>query len=205
MDNRLKHGMNGPIGEPLRCNVRLSLAVFCRRLGRGLAGVLVAGSHLVMEVGRGGSQDAAVSFEHVTLDVDGEVTELPFHSLSVQAVQDRGLGPGEAHLHHRARRVAGGAAAASHLHGQRLHLGEETVRHGLEDGAKQIFRFTINDVWSHKSWGEKVHFGALAEKQQGGIFGEITGPIRSPDMSDMMGCSEGEQPHSMAANSQLTS
>lgn len=57
------------------------------------------------------------------LDVDGQVTEPAFFSLAVQAVQHGGLGAGEAHLHRRARCVPGGYAAASHLHGQRLHLG----------------------------------------------------------------------------------
>lgn len=75
-----------------------------------------------MEVGGGGGQDAAVGLEHVSLDVDGQVTQLSFQPLAVQAVQHGGLGAGEAHLHHRARRVTGGDAAASHLHGQRLHL-----------------------------------------------------------------------------------
>lgn len=78
-----------------------------------------------MEVWRGGGQHAAVGFEHVTLDVDGEVTELAVLSLLVQAAQHRALSAGEAHLHHRARCVSGGgaAAAAAHLHGQGLHLG----------------------------------------------------------------------------------
>lgn len=53
-----------------------------------------------MEVGRGRSQDAAVGLEHVSLDVDGEVTEAAILSLTVQAVQNRGLSAGEAHLHH---------------------------------------------------------------------------------------------------------
>lgn len=61
-----------------------------------------------MEVRRGGSQDAAVGFEHVSLDVDGEITEPALCSLSVQTVQHRRLSAGEAHLHHRARSVAGG-------------------------------------------------------------------------------------------------
>lgn len=57
-------------------------------------------SHLVVEVGRGGGQDAAVGFEHMSLDVDGEVTEPAVFSLPVQTVQHRGLSAGEAHLHH---------------------------------------------------------------------------------------------------------
>lgn len=60
-----------------------------------------------MEVGRGGGQDAAVGFEHLSLDVDGEVTEPAVFPLPVQAVQHRGLSAGEAHLHLRARCVAG--------------------------------------------------------------------------------------------------
>ena len=83
-------------------------------------------SHLIMEVWWGGGQHAAVGFEHVTLDVDGEVTELAVLSLLVQAAQHRALSAGEAHLHHRATCVSGGgaaAAAAAHLHGQGLHLG----------------------------------------------------------------------------------
>lgn len=75
-----------------------------------------------MEVGRGGGQDAAVGLEHMSLDVDGQVTQLSFQPLAVQAVQHGGLGAGEAHLYHRARWVTVGNAAASHLHGQRLHL-----------------------------------------------------------------------------------
>lgn len=87
----------------------------------------MADSHLIMEVGRGGGQDAAVSFEHMSLDVDGEVTEPAFFPLSVQTVQHRGLSAGEAHLHHRSRCVPRGCAAASHFHGQRLHLGGRRV------------------------------------------------------------------------------
>lgn len=64
-------------------------------------------SHLVVKVRRGRSQDAAVSFEHVALDVDGEVTQLAVLSLTVQAVQHGGLSAGEAHLHLRARCVTG--------------------------------------------------------------------------------------------------
>lgn len=59
-------------------------------------------SHLVMEVRRGGSQDTAVGFEHMSLDVDGEVTEPSVFSLSVQTIQHRRLSAGEAHLDHRA-------------------------------------------------------------------------------------------------------
>lgn len=65
-------------------------------------------AHLVVEVGRGGGQDAAVGFEHMSLDVDGEVTEPAVFSLLIKTVQHRGLSAGEAHLHHRARCVAGG-------------------------------------------------------------------------------------------------
>lgn len=84
-----------------------------------------SGFHLVLEVWRGGGQDAAVGFEHMSLDADGEVTEPAVLSLPVQTVQHRGLSTGEAHLDHRARCVTGGwaAAAASHFHGQGLHLG----------------------------------------------------------------------------------
>lgn len=78
-----------------------------------------------------------MGFEHVSLDVDGEVTELPFDPLSVQAVQHRGLGAGEAHLHHRARCVAGGQAAATHFHGQRLHLGGNERVSQLQQAASQ--------------------------------------------------------------------
>lgn len=44
-------------------------------------------SHLVVEVRRGGGQDAAMGLEHVTLDVDGEVTQATVLPLLVQAVQ----------------------------------------------------------------------------------------------------------------------
>lgn len=73
--------------------------------------------HLVVEVRRGRSQDAAVGLEHLSLDMDGEVAEAAVLSLPVQAVQHRGLSAGEANLNHWAA-----AAAASHLHGHRLHL-----------------------------------------------------------------------------------
>lgn len=85
-------------------------------------------SHLVMEVGWGGGQDAAVGLEHLSLDVDGEVTEPALLPLPIQAVQHGGLSAGEAHLHHRARCVAGSwAAAAAHFHGQGLHLCEQKI------------------------------------------------------------------------------
>lgn len=79
-----------------------------------------------------------MSFEHVPLDVDGEVAEPTLLPLTVQAVQHRGPSAGEADLHHRAgdtggRAAAAAAAAAAHLHGLGLHLwgwwgGEEAVR-----------------------------------------------------------------------------
>lgn len=56
--------------------------------------------HLILEVWRGGGQDAAVGFEHMSLDMDGEVTEPAVFSLPVQSIQDRGLSAGEAHLDH---------------------------------------------------------------------------------------------------------
>lgn len=77
-----------------------------------------------MKVRRGGSQDTTVGFEHMSLDVDGEVAEPAVFSLSVQTIQHRRLSAGEAHLQHWAWCVAGAwAAAAPHLHGQGLHLG----------------------------------------------------------------------------------
>lgn len=79
---------------------------------------------MIVEVGRGGGQDAAVGFEHLSLDVDGEVAEAAVLSLPVEAAEHCSLSAGEAHLHHRAgRRVARGTAAA-HFHVQRLHLVE---------------------------------------------------------------------------------
>lgn len=80
----------------------------------------------------------------MSLDVDGEVTEPAFFSLSVQTVQHRGLSAGEAHLHHRARCVPGGYAAASHFHGQRLHLGGRTT----ESASSEMEPFIIADDWS---------------------------------------------------------
>lgn len=74
------------------------------------------GSYLIVEVGRRGGQDAAVGLEHLSLDVDGKVTEAAVLSLLVEAAEHRGLSAGEAHLHHRVARDA----AAAHLHGQRL-------------------------------------------------------------------------------------
>lgn len=56
--------------------------------------------HLVVEVRRGRSQDAAVGLEHLSLDMDGEVAEAAVLSLPVQAVQHRGLSAREANLNH---------------------------------------------------------------------------------------------------------
>lgn len=64
-----------------------------------------------------------MGFEHLSLDVDGEVTEAAVLSLPVEAAEHCSLSAGEAHLHQRARGVARGRAAA-HFHVQRLHLGE---------------------------------------------------------------------------------
>lgn len=83
---------------------------------------------MIMKVGRRGGEDAAVGFEHLSLDVDGEVTEAAVLSLPVEAAEHCSLSAGEAHLHHRARCVARGRAAA-HFHVQRLHLGEGGEKH----------------------------------------------------------------------------
>ncbi|KAG7258057.1 hypothetical protein CRUP_026695 [Coryphaenoides rupestris] len=66
--------------------------------GRGEEGV-----YLVVEVGRGGGEDAAVSVEHLALHLDG------------QTVQQRALGPGKTHLEQTPRRRGPR---------QSLHLGE---------------------------------------------------------------------------------
>lgn len=63
---------------------------------------------MVMKVGRRGGEDAAVGFEHLSLDVDGEVTEAAVLSLPVEAAEHCSLSAGEAHLHHRAGGVARG-------------------------------------------------------------------------------------------------
>ncbi|PWA32030.1 hypothetical protein CCH79_00017376 [Gambusia affinis] len=55
--------------------------------------------HLIMEVGRGCGQDAAVRLEDVTLNVDGQIAQTAVLSLPVEAVQHRGLSAGEADLH----------------------------------------------------------------------------------------------------------
>lgn len=78
-------------------------------------------THLVVEIGGGRSQDAAVGLEHLSLDVDGEVAEAALLPLPVQAVQHGGLSAGEAHLHHRGVR-----AAASHLHQRPLRVWERS-------------------------------------------------------------------------------
>lgn len=89
----------------------------------------------------------------MSLDVDGEVTEPAFFSLPVQTVQHRGLSAGEAHLHHRSRCVPGGYAAASHFHGQRLHLGGRTT----ESASSEMEPFIIADYRSLNMPQQSVH------------------------------------------------
>lgn len=71
-----------------------------------------------------------MGLEHLSLDVDGEVTEAAVLPLPVEAAEHRSLSAGEAHLHHRARRGVARGTAAAHFHVQRLHLGKEGGREG---------------------------------------------------------------------------
>lgn len=54
--------------------------------------------YLIVEIGRGSSENAAVGSEHLALDMDGEVAQPVLFPLPVEIVHDGSAGTGETHL-----------------------------------------------------------------------------------------------------------
>lgn len=54
--------------------------------------------YLIVEIGRGSSENAAVGPEHLALDVDGEVAQPALFTLPVQIVHDGRTGTRETNL-----------------------------------------------------------------------------------------------------------
>lgn len=71
-------------------------------------------AYLVMKVRRGCSKHTAVGPEHLTLHLDGEVTQPALLPLAVQIVQNRSTGTGETHLDCQTSRSSWSTAARIH-------------------------------------------------------------------------------------------
>lgn len=69
-------------------------------------------AYLVVEVGRGSGQHAAVGPEHLPLHLDGEVTQPALLPLPVQIIHHCSAGTREAHVHSQT-----GRGAQSRIHG----------------------------------------------------------------------------------------